>query len=84
MDCPPSWFIPASKETRVRVDGFSKNSPSVLPLNRWAERARRRMAFSSAASLKRASIASRDRSRTASTWVAEDVIAGPRSHHPTW
>ena len=28
---PPSWRMPTSKETRVRVDGFSKIMASVLP-----------------------------------------------------
>ena len=29
--CPPSWYMPASKETRVRVDDFSKIIASSLP-----------------------------------------------------
>jgi hypothetical protein len=28
---PPSWRMPTSKETRVRVEGFSKIIASVLP-----------------------------------------------------
>ena len=30
---PPSWRMPTSNETRVRVDGFSKISARVLPAN---------------------------------------------------
>ena len=29
--CPPSWYIPTSKETRVRFEGFWKTIASVLP-----------------------------------------------------
>ena len=36
---PPSWNMPASKDTRVRVDGFWKIMASVLPAQRVAERA---------------------------------------------
>jgi hypothetical protein len=28
---PPSWRMPTSKDTRVRVDGFSKIMASALP-----------------------------------------------------
>ena len=28
---PPSWYMPTSKETRVRFDGFWKTIASVLP-----------------------------------------------------
>src|SRR3546814_20089207 len=31
MVSPPSWRIPTSKLTRVRVDGFSNTMASVLP-----------------------------------------------------
>ena len=29
--CPPSWVIPTSKDTLVRVEDFSKIIPSVFP-----------------------------------------------------
>ena len=32
---PPNWDMPASNETRVRVDDFSKIIPSTLPLKGW-------------------------------------------------
>src|SRR6202035_3430726 len=31
IDSPPSWRMPTSNETRVRVEGFSKIIASVLP-----------------------------------------------------
>jgi hypothetical protein len=30
---PPSWIIPASKETRVLVDDFSKIIPRIFPFS---------------------------------------------------
>ena len=32
---PPSWFIPASNETRVRVESFSNTIASVRSSNGW-------------------------------------------------
>ena len=32
---PPSWFIPASNETRVRVDAFSNTIASVRSRSGW-------------------------------------------------
>src|SRR5215217_2741915 len=32
---PPSWYMPTSKETRVRLDGFWKIMASVLPRKGW-------------------------------------------------
>ena len=32
---PPSWFMPASNETRVRVDAFSNTIASVLSRSGW-------------------------------------------------
>ena len=32
---PPSWFIPASNDTRVRVDAFSKTIASVRSRSGW-------------------------------------------------
>src|SRR6266702_1766140 len=33
--CPPSWNIPTSNETRVRVEDFSKIMARVFPLRSW-------------------------------------------------
>src|SRR5205823_11843452 len=43
-------FMPASNETRVRVDGFSKSRPSVTPDRSRVGTPRRQRLFSSAAS----------------------------------
>src|SRR5208283_2862828 len=32
-DCTPNWYIPTSKDTLVRVEGFSKNNPMLLPIS---------------------------------------------------
>ena len=35
MTDPPSWYIPASNETRVRVDAFSNTIASVRSRSGW-------------------------------------------------
>ena len=35
---PPSWRMPTSNETRVRVDGFSKIIANVWPVSRFCLR----------------------------------------------
>ncbi len=36
MVSPPIWRVPTSKETRVRVEGFSKISATMRPLSGWS------------------------------------------------
>ena len=33
--CPPNWAMPASKDTRVRVEFFAKIMARVRPLSGW-------------------------------------------------
>jgi hypothetical protein len=35
IDEPPSWWIPASNETRVRVDDFSNTIASMRSTSGW-------------------------------------------------
>src|SRR5579885_3011326 len=61
-ECPPSSYIATSKETFVRVDGFSKIMARVLPLRVWGFFPALRALLRRAARFKIASISRADNS----------------------
>ena len=61
---PPSWLMPTSNETRVRVEGLSKIRATLLPARGWhMAPVALRAAFSSAARLHQAPTSAGLRSR---------------------
>src|SRR5262249_57474489 len=73
---PPSWFMPAWKETLVLVDGFWNRSPSVFPSSKGCAMPRYCFSLSSAASVKRLSTSALDTAATSSKSLLNPEVRG--------